>query len=205
MLFGIGIYYLIPPSEIPLEYGERFNKDISEKIKIDKNTIAFVSNRRGTGWNIWLMTQDGKVQVPLTNYGFDLNPTWSQDKKWIAYVTGEGTLDSPYQIFKVNIDKGKNIELTSRKIWADTPEWSPSGKYIAYTRQVDSNDPSHIWIMDSNGKENREITKGENWHYFPTWSPDEKYIAFTVERKNHWPQIGVVGINREGYRIITSK
>lgn len=183
---------------------KRFNREIGKIITVDKNTIAFVSDRNKDGWNVWLMSLDENKQVPLSYNGVHIHPTWSKDRKWVAFVAGGGTLEDPYHIWKIRVTGKEEKLLTPGSSWDDTPEWSPSGRYIAYSSSKTPEDSAHIWLITPDASAKWQLTKGTNSHYYPTWAQDENQIAFTVEINNSFPQIGIVNINGKGYRIITT-
>lgn len=57
-----------------------------------------------------------------------------------------------------------------------TPQWSPNGKNIAFTRT--EGDKSQIWILPVDGGEAYSITKSEFGAGRPRWSPDGSKILF---------------------------
>lgn len=59
-----------------------------------------------------------------------------------------------------------------------SPQWSPDGKTIAFTRA--DGDRSQIWLLPLNGGEATAITKSEYGASNPRWSPDGKKILFTA-------------------------
>ena len=56
------------------------------------------------------------------------------------------------------------------------PQWSPDGKWIAFTRQ--ENDKSQIWMMPLDGGESFPLTKAEFGASRPRWSPDGRFILY---------------------------
>jgi len=55
---------------------------------------------------------------------------WSPDAKWITFV--EATLDSIADVFIINIEDKKPINVSFTPDWDSSPCWSPDGKYLAY-------------------------------------------------------------------------
>jgi dipeptidyl aminopeptidase/acylaminoacyl peptidase len=75
------------------------------------------------------------------------------------------------------------------------PQWSPDGKWIAYTvadwnRKEDRRD-SHIYVIAAAGGEPLKLTNGERGESQPRWSPDSTRIAFLANRD--MPQTGAPG------------
>jgi TolB protein len=62
-----------------------------------------------------------------------------------------------------------------------TPDFSPDGKWIAYTWSTSENE-SHVWVIRLSGKEKRRITSAWAMNGSPAWSHDGKWIAFQSSR-----------------------
>ena len=59
--------------------------------------------------------------------------------------------------------------LTRTSASESSPDWSPTGTRIAYTRDDD------VFVMNANGSgQHRLLRGGEN----PSWSPDESTVVF---------------------------
>ncbi|MDT7602956.1 MAG: hypothetical protein QOF61_953, partial [Acidobacteriota bacterium] len=72
------------------------------------------------------------------------------------------------------------------------PQWSPDGKWIAFTvtewNRKDDRRDSHIYVVSSAGGEPVKLTNGERGESQPRWSPDSMRIAFLANRDT--PQAG---------------
>jgi len=85
----------------------------------------------------------------------------------------------------MNADGSGETRLTSDLRDSGTPDWSPDGNKIAFTR-IDcyandvscSGDNYDIWVMNANGGEETKLTTNPSHDRFPSWSPDGKKIAF---------------------------
>jgi Tol biopolymer transport system component/DNA-binding winged helix-turn-helix (wHTH) protein len=143
----------------------------------DGQKIAFTSERRGIGYQLWMMDRDGKNQTQLTTdpqgAGF---PNWYSSGDKIAFYCvrrGRTTLSS--------------IELESRKesVLSDfeeleCPRLSPDTKQVAFTYAP--NNFFNIGIMAARGGEPRQLTFESTFTGFPCWSPDGKLLAFQMKR-----------------------
>jgi Tol biopolymer transport system component len=74
------------------------------------------------------------------------------------------------------IVKRFQVDATPMALYANWPELSPDGKYLAY-RAGDSTGTSHIWIRPLNSLDSYMLPGTNNAHR-PFWSPDSKYLAY---------------------------
>ncbi len=93
--------------------------------------IAFTD----TDYTLWyVQVASGEVKkADVDNYAHPnrtLNPVWSPDSRWIAYVR---LLDNQFKAVKVhNVETGENLQLTDRMADAISPVWDESGKYLYF-------------------------------------------------------------------------
>jgi len=57
------------------------------------------------------------------------------------------------------------------------PEWSPSGRRIAYIHEP-ADGVREVWVMRADGSNKTRITQGGNATAGPSWSPDGRWLAF---------------------------
>ena len=57
------------------------------------------------------------------------------------------------------------------------PEWSPSGRRIAYIHEPAAG-VREVWVMRADGSDKTRITRGGNATAGPSWSPDGRWLAF---------------------------
>jgi dipeptidyl aminopeptidase/acylaminoacyl peptidase len=134
------------------------------------------------------------------------DPRISPDGRFVAYRVRETDWkDNEYvhQIWLVNVGTGQAFQLTRGKKSADTPEWSPDGRWLAFiTEREASAIPAEkqedkggkkegeseaskpadrqIWLISPGGGEAWQLTRSEadisDFH----WSKDSRQIAFTA-------------------------
>jgi dipeptidyl aminopeptidase/acylaminoacyl peptidase len=89
-------------------------------------------------------------------------------------------------VFAFAGDKLMTIEDTLAIRTVGAPQFSPDGKWIAYTLsewdRKENRRVSHIWIAATDGSRNFKLTSGEKGESAPQWSPDGSRIAFLADR-----------------------
>jgi TolB protein len=85
--------------------------------------------------------------------------------------------------------------LIARGGHADSPSWSPDGRYIAFT--YGGAGSFQIFVADVASGQLLQLTShGRNES--PTWAPDSRHIAFQSNRSGRWEiwQMHVDGSNQ---------
>lgn len=144
--------------------------------------FTYLENNR-TG--IWIANEDGSEAKRISrSNSIDSQPNWSPEGDKLVFVN-TSALGSPtiFWMFSDGSFPGTNPEYVTRNQLVSSPDWSPTGEYVAYEA-----DNLHIFLIEWDAKGYNEIQltiKGPNAD--PAWSPDGQWLAFESWREtaNH--------------------
>ncbi|HKP51621.1 MAG TPA: S9 family peptidase [Chloroflexia bacterium] len=108
----------------------------------DGTRVAYVQTRlrkkkNDYASNIWVVPTDGSAQ-PIKFTGSDardMSPRWSPDGQELAFIS---TRSGKPQVWVISLSGGEARRLTRVPRGVGEFEWSPNGRWIAYTSQLDS-------------------------------------------------------------------
>ena len=153
--------------------------DVSPAWSKDGHYIAYSSLDLATStYDIWVTDPSGSSHQQLTNLGgFALNPCWSPNGLYIAFVY-DGDIytvkssGGPYTIANPIVPNGND------------PCWSPDGLKIAYSYGLYPN--SDIWGIEvdqgngtATGSAYRITDNAGTYEGSPSWSPGSDMITFS--------------------------
>ncbi len=98
---------------------------------------------------------------------------WSPDNQKMIFT---GQRKGQYDIYTVDINSGKETQLTNQKTLDDGPEYSPDGQYIFFNSVRTG--VMQLWRMNADGTNQTQLTFDAYNDWFPHVSPDQKWIAF---------------------------
>lgn len=122
---------------------------------------------------IYRIGTEGENRENLTNnHATDHSPACSPDGMKLAFMSRRRL--GIAEIWVVDVDGANPVNLTFNRAFRDSePDWSPDGRWIAFTRQKQgrSPNPMDIWIMKADGNSAVNITNSplsvDNWA--PCW------------------------------------
>lgn len=144
------------------------------------DAIAFFAKKE-RGRNLIIMNAlDGRIErsIPM-KIDQQLNPAYSPDGTKIAFA---GILNNQSDIFLYDLDSGKITNLTGDKYYDGSPVFSPDGKWIVYSSDING----YYKLVKMNvakPAERYQLTSG-SWNDEDAWfSPDGTRIFFSSDKQ----------------------
>jgi TolB protein len=180
--------------------GTNFNSTTSSPSISPGGQLAFSSAISNDGsMEIYVSNLDGSGprRLTRTQKGINISPRWNpRTGREIAFISNRG--GSP-QIYVMDSSGANQRPLLSRGGHADSPSWSPDGRYIAFTHGGAGS--FQIFVADvASGQLLQLTSRGRNES--PTWSPDGRHLAFQSNRSGRW-EIWQTHIDGTGQRQVT--
>ncbi|HEV8431266.1 MAG TPA: hypothetical protein VGQ41_25425 [Pyrinomonadaceae bacterium] len=122
---------------------------------------------------VYTLPVKGGTPRRITSKGPSYLHGWSPDGKYLVYTGGR---DDEFDIFKISIQGGEELNLTKTKGLDDGPEFTPDGRYIYFNSTRSGT--MQIWRMKPDGRDQEQITNDEFNNWFPHISPDGRWIVF---------------------------
>jgi TolB protein len=176
--------------------GTHFNATTTSPAISPSGQLAFSSAISNDGsMEIYVANLDGSNARRLTRTakGINISPRWNpKTGREIAYISSRG--GSP-QVYVMDASGANQRPLAARGGHADSPSWSPDGRYIAFT--YGGAGSFQIFVADvASGQLLQLTSQGRNES--PTWAPDSRHIAYQSNRGGRWEiwQMHVDGSNQ---------
>jgi Tol biopolymer transport system component len=170
----------------------------------DGERIAFRSERMGGG--IYVMGVAGEPARRLTDFGY--NPAWSPDGRHIVVATESITRPEDRAATESRlwiVDYPSGMKHLLYKGDAVQPQWSPSGKRVAFWA-IDSKGGRDIWTIPAEvleGKDPQPVRVTNigfiNWN--PVWSPKGNELYFSSDRSGTM-SLWRVPVDEESGRVL---
>ncbi|UOB16429.1 TolB family protein [Abyssalbus ytuae] len=113
------------------------------------------------------------IKVTKDGVGASYLHGWSANEKKMIFTANR---NNKYDIYEVDVQTGKEKQLTDTQTLDDGSEYSPDNKYIYFNS--DRTGTMQLWRMKANGKEQTQLTFDEYNDWFPHVSPNGKSIVF---------------------------
>ena len=157
-----------------IDTGDVVHNNNDHVISFDGKWLA-ISSQAGEDHKsrVFIVPIEGGTPRQITPKGPSYLHGWSADDKFVVYCAER---NGEYDIYRMSVDGGDEVQLTTAPGLNDGPEYTPDGKYI-YFNSVRSG-RMQIWRMNADGTNQEQMTHDEYNNWFAHVSPDGNWLAF---------------------------
>ena len=154
-------------------FADQCNND--HGFSFDGKTLI-ISNGNSKIYHLPAAGGDPQLITPLSpSYWHGISP----DGKDIVYT---GLRNGAWDIFKMNIEEGSEIQLTTANGLDDGPEYSYDGQWIYFNAHRTGR--MQLYRMRPDGSGTEQLTNDELDNWFPHPSPNNKYLVYISYLQN---------------------
>lgn len=173
------------PTEIDTGFATSNNNDHVLSFDGRQLGISDHSSEDGSQSIIYTLSVAGGTPTRVTPLGPSYLHGWSPDGRELVYTGGRG---GQYDLYKISVEGGDEVQLTDSPSLDDGPEYTPDGRFIFFNSARTGR--MQIWRMHPGGYDQEQVTDDELNNWFPHISPDGKSIVFLsflpdVEAEDH--------------------
>lgn len=134
---------------------------------------------------LWKMRANGSRArpLPMSSRGFDVEPRFSPDGRWIAFMRLRTTSDGEFQqaVFVLGTETRRVRRLTPWHLSSEHPTWSPDSRWILFNNAPDGT----IQVVRPNGDRRHTIAPARRRFggHKPWFSPEGSRILFMCENQ----------------------
>ena len=168
----------------PIDTGFAVNNNNDHVLSFDGKMLAISHHSKddGNASIVYTVPVNGGTPRRVTAKGPSYLHGWSPDGKYLVYT---GQRNDEFDIYKISVAGGAEINLTNTKGLDDGPEFTPDGRYIYFNSTRSGT--MQIWRMKPDGSNQEQVTNDEYNNWFPHVSPDGRWIVFLSFAKDVSP------------------
>jgi TolB protein len=121
---------------------------------------------------VYVVPLEGGTPRQVTPTGPSYLHGWSPDGRELVYV---GERNGEFDLYKIPVDGGDEVRLTTAPGLDDGPEFTPDGKTIFFNSSRSGR--MQIWRMKPDGSDQRQVTDDQFNDWFPHVSPDGRQMV----------------------------
>ncbi|HZA24825.1 MAG TPA: hypothetical protein VFA32_19885, partial [Dehalococcoidia bacterium] len=140
-----------------------------------RDQIVLVSERDGDSEVVLLDPENGETTRLTSNSGSDCSPSWSPDRKRVAYLTDQS---GSVEINLVNKSDHSTVRLTNYGE-VQSVSWSPDSQRLAFVSSHEGN--PEIYVVSAEGNAPTRLTFNSVEDHLGDWSPDGEWLVFYSE------------------------
>jgi len=164
---------------------------VIDRLHFKEDEIGYLDHRR-THLYVFALADHKMTQITSGDFD-DSSPAWSPDGRSIAFVSNRSQNpdmnfnDDVWVVAADNTNQGKDmLRITTNPGTDGSPAWSPDGKWIAFTSQLDPKlfqyATFHLGVAPATGGETIILTRALDRNVSsPRFSPDSKSIYFIAD------------------------
>jgi TolB protein len=161
---------------VRIDTGDVVHSNNDHVLSFDGSMLAISSHSGADNQSrVYTVPVGGGQPRQITPLGPSYLHGWSPDGKFLVYT---GLRNGHFDIYRIPVEGGKEVQLTATPGLDDGPEYTPDGKYI-YFNSVRSGS-MQIWRMKPDGSDQEQLTDDEYNNWFPHVSPDGTRIIFVT-------------------------
>jgi len=189
---------------------------VIDRLQYKTDEVGYLDRRRAHLYILDLATKN-LTQITGGDYD-DAHPAWSPDGHLIAFASNRSKPDPDrtyntdiWVVAANNTDKGAQLtQVTTNPGDDDTPSWSPDGKLITYTAQLDPHlfqyATHHVAVSPFAGGPARVLTQSFDRNATePRFSPDGSSIFFIADDDGTQILARVPATGGEVTRVISAR